>query len=293
MHAGRVALVREIGIAALRVASSSAQHSELDRVLDALSPGERLHLIRDLIVQSAAGEVPRERVLDYVGGSRYVAGLPASAERLDLLVMVSLLLTDAQGRVVQQASREIGELVADPSSQGGSQVWSALLSDSRLHIAELREDHGNEVESQRMQYERRLEEMRLEQERLTRRVEGLRSQIAEGREESRLDIRQDMLMEIAVTLQSFHQQEDTAGTLVHDIKASLVRALRAGGAEEFGSIGDTVPYDPRFHEAKNPTASGSPVRVYAPGALVRGRLTGDRVLIKARVAQPGEVNKCK
>ena len=125
----------------------------------------------------------------------------------------------------------------------------------------------------------------MEQERLVRRVDGLRSQIAEGREESRLDIRQDMLMEIAVTLQSLHQHEDGEGALVRDIKASLARALRAGGAEEFGAVGDTAPYNPRLHQSEKQIASDSPVRVCTPGALVRGKLTGDRVLTRARVTQ--------
>ena len=256
-------------------------------------PSNEVNLFRELVVRSAAEEVAREGVLDYVANSRHVFGAPASSSRLDLLVLASLSLTDGQDRVAQQASHEIKEALSDSRDHNIGPGWGGLLSEARQYIGGLRTEYNHELESLRMSHAGTVEEMRGEQERLNRRLEGLRSQIAEGREESRMDILQDILTEIAVSLQSFHQHDDGSDVPVRDIRASLARALRAGGAEEFGTVGETVPYDPRLHQASAPTSTDSPVRVCVPGTIVRGKLTGGRVLTQARVAQQSEGEQCK
>ena len=294
----RATLARELIVAALQVSalqatSAARQHSELDRILDRLSPVERVNLVRDLVVRSAAEGVAREGVLDYVANSRHVFGAPASSGRLDLLVLASLSLTDGQDRVAQRASHEIREALSDSGDHNIGPGWGGLLSEARRYIGDLRMEYNHELESLRMSHAGTVEEMRGEHERLNRRLEGLRSQIAEGREESRMDILQDILTEIAVSLQSFHQHDDGSDVPVRDIRASLARALRAGGAEEFGTVGETVPYDPRLHQASAPTSTDSPVRICVPGTIVGGKLTGGRVLTQARVAQPSEGEQCK
>jgi hypothetical protein len=108
-----------------------------------------------------------------------------------------------------------------------------------------------------------------------------------------MDILQDMLSVIAETLQSLPEWTDNPEALAKNVEARLVLALGAGGAEEFGTIGETVPYDPRKHHAAAMIPAESPVRVCGPGAVFRGKLTGDRVLIKAKVVQPSEVHQCK
>ncbi len=270
--------------------NSTRRCSELDRLIDILPAGERIHVIHNLIVRSAAGDAPKKNVLDYVVNSRHAAKLPDPAERLKLLALTAMLLTDGQGQVVNQASHEIGDKLADSSAHGNGPVWSGLLSDSRKRISDMRESLTAELENQRSSYEDQLAEMRAEQKRLQGRVEGLRAQIAARREESRLDIRHDMLLVIGETLQSFRQRKGSPEELLRHIEARLSLALRAGGAEEFGTIGETVLYNPRFHQVEKQTPNKSPVRVSAPGAIVRGKLTGDRVLIKARVVYPSEVN---
>ena len=290
---GRAILARELIVAALQETNSARRHSDLDRILDRLPPGERINLFRDLVVRSAAEEVAREVVLDYVANSRHAFGAPASSGRLDLLVLASLSLTDGHDRVAQQASHEIREALSDSGDHNIGPGWGGLLSEARQYIGGLRVEYNRELESLRRSHADTVEEMLSEQERLNRRMEGLRSQIAEGREESRMDILQDILTEIAVSLQSFHQHEDGSDGPVRDIKAILARALRAGGADEFGTVGETVAYDPRLHQAPTPISIGSQVRICVPGAIVGGKLTGGRVLTQARVAQLSEGEQCK
>ena len=286
----RAAVAREVVIAALCSTGPLRQHSELDHILDCLSYREPVYLIRDLIVRSAAGEAPREAVLDYVARSRHAAGLPDSTERLNLLAMASLLLSDGSGETVNKAAEQVGAALSGAAADQTGPVWSALLSGARQHIADLRAQHAQELEKQRLSHEARLEEMRRETEQLNQRVEGLRAQIAEGREESRMDIRQDMLLVMAETLQSLPEWADNPEALVKNVEAKLGLALGAGGAERLGTIGEIVPFDPRLHKSAKPIAIDSQVRVGVPGAIVRGKLTGGRVLIKAKVVQPSEVH---
>jgi molecular chaperone GrpE (heat shock protein) len=287
----RSGLAREIVIAALDSAEPARQHRELDRILDCLPYREPVYFIRDLIVRSAARDVPRGAVLDYVADSRHAAGLPDSTERLDLLAMASLLLSNGSGEAVNKTAEQVSAALSGAADeQQTGPVWPALLSGARQHITDLRAQHAQDLEEQRLSHEAKLEELRREAEQLNRRVEHLQSQIAEGREKLRMDILQDMLSVIAETLQSLPEWAYNPETLVKNVEARLVLALGAGGAERLGTIGEIVPFDPRLHKSAKPIAIDSQVRVGVPGAMVRGKLTGDRVLIKAQVVQPSEVH---
>jgi hypothetical protein len=288
---GRASLAQELAIGALSATWSTVKHSELDRMLEDLPTIEQVSLFRDLTVRAANGDAPRGAVLDYVAGSLHMAGLPEPTERLNLLAMASLLLSDGSGEAVNKTAEQVSAALSGAADeQQTGPVWPALLSGARQHIADLRAQHAHELEEQRVSHENQLEEMRWEVEQLNRRVEGLRALIAEGREESRMDIRQDMLLVMAETLQSLPEWADNPEALVKNVEAKLGLALGAGGAERLGTLGEIVPFDPRLHKSAKPIAIDSQVRVGVPGAMVRGKLTGDRVLIKAQVVQPSEVH---
>ena len=287
---GRAALTQELAIGALSPTGPTSPRSDLDQMLDDLLPTKRARLFESLIVNAANGEAPGQAVLDYVADSHHSTRLPDPATRLNLLVMASLLLSEGTGQAVDEASEKIGAALTDAPDDGTSSVWSSLLSTAQQHIREVQARHARELEDQRLSYEARLEEMRLEMERRNREVDGLRSQIVQGREESRMDIRQDMLLVIAETLQFLPEWAANPEALGSNVGARLTLALGAGGAEEFGTVGETVPYDPTRHSALTSIPAASPVRICSPGFLVRGNLSGDRVLIKARVNQPSEVH---
>jgi hypothetical protein len=165
------------------------------------------------------------------------------------------------------------------------------LADGRKRISDMSERKSGELESQRLAYEAKLEEMRYKEERLRGLVEGLRVQIAAGREESRFDILQDTLLVVGETLQSFRKRKGSPEELLNHIEARLTLALRAGGAEEFGTIGETALFDPILHQGENGghIQIGAHVRISAPGSIVRGKSTGGRVLFKAKVEHSSEV----
>ena len=287
-RSGRAAMARQLVAAALNLTDPTRLHSELDRILDRLFMDERLQLIHDLMVRSAAGEAPKEATLAYVVHSRHLSALTDSAKRLDLLVMASILLSDGSAATTEQASLEMGKALVDSSPERNGPVWSGLFSESRQRLADIQAQYAQELERQRRSSERQLEEGQQENERLTRRVEGLRAQIAEGRELSKMDILEDILMVTAETLQTLHQQKDNPETLLRNVKAKLALALGAGGAKEFGTVDEIVQYDPRVHHADGPTNVDAPVRISVPGTIMQGKLTSSRVLMQARVTKSSE-----
>ena len=236
-------------------------------------------------MQSASGNVPTQMALNYVDHKRSSITQPTGW--LNILVLATLLLTDGRGPVVDLASQQIREALEDPSDV---LFWSGLLAGGRRHIADLHERQAAELERQRSCYENKLEERRSEAERLSDTVQRLHAEIAAGREMSRMDILQDILMVVTETLQSLHGSQDSPEQMLRRVEANLKLALRAGGGEEFGTVDDIVPYDPLRHHAEHYVPSGTPVRISSPGSIIPGNIAGDRVLLKAGVVGPAEVN---
>ena len=74
---------------------------------------------------------------------------------------------------------------------------------------------------------------------------------------------------IGETLQSFHRRQYSPEEMLGHVEARLSLALQAGRAEEFGTVGDTVPFDPIVHQGPGDIPIGDPVRVVDPGSMVR------------------------
>ncbi len=288
-HQDKPAIAQELLLAAFTDNNSAIHHVRLDSLLETLPPEDRSELIQNLVVQSASGKVPQDRVRDYVGSTYHI---PASspAQGLKPLVLATLLLTDGQDPIVDQASRRIGEMLIDSSMCNGVPALTGLLSQGRQRITDLREQQAAELERQRLCYEDKLEERCREEEQLSDTVYSLRAEISAGREVARMDILQDTLMVITKTLQVLRHPQDSPEQMLRRVEANLTLALCAAGAQEFGTIDDTVPYDPIRHQAEQYIPSGSPVRIAFPGAIIPGKVAGDRVLLKAGVVVPAEVN---
>ena len=288
-HQDKPAIAQELLLAAFTDNNSAIHHARLDSLLETLPPEDRSELIQNLVIQSASGKVPKERVQDYVGSTYHIPA-PSPADGLKPLVLAALLLTDGQSSVVGRASQQIGDILADPSVCVDDPALAGLLSEGRQRIADLRERHTHELENKRQSFKCKLAEHRREEERLNQTLQSLRAEIAAGREVARMDILQDILTVITETLQSLRRHPDCPEQMLRRVEANLTLALRAGGAEEFGKVDDTVPYDPIRHQAEQYVPSGSPVRIAFPGAVIPGKLAGDRVLLKAGVVVPAEVN---
>ena len=166
--------------------------------------------------------------------------------------------------------------------------------------------YEGQLEQQRLSYESRLEQQRSDQEqkstyyedqlrlrcreqqRLSQQVQAFRAQMASGREESRLEIRQGMLLAVGDTLQRAYQSETSAQARLENVIDNLPIALREGGAGTLGTVGETVIYDPALHYSAREIPSGTLVLTVAPGVIVRGGPFGDRMILKANVIRQSE-----
>lgn len=275
----RAAIASEIALAAFTVGGSPISPARIDGLLAPLRAEDKSVFLRNLIVRSAAGKTDQRSALDYVVHSQN----ELSHAQITLGAMAAVLLPDTPTPLTEHAAQKIAQSLNDPGGSGDP-AWDALLSASRQHIAALRANWQSdlnalqeEMDNQQHSYETRLAER-------ADLVARLRAEIAAGREESRMDIRQDMLIVISETLQSLRQKQHDPVKMLQLVTDRLRLALRAGGGEEFGRIGEAVDYDPVRHRADEPIVTDTPVRILLPGAMVKGKSTSGRILVKARVA---------
>ena len=125
--------------------------------------------------------------------------MPIAPDRLNLLVLGTLLLTDGEGAVAEQASSELAAALDTPA--GYSPAIQALFQDTRARIA-------GETESQRKAHDAELEREQREQVRLRQQVRDLGAELAANREESRFEIRNDILLAVGEVLQSIRFRDN-------------------------------------------------------------------------------------
>ena len=292
MTRDKVTIARAIALAAFTDGASPvppAHFPRLDALLSDLSDTDNAAFLRNLVILGISGQAHPQSVVNYIAHA-HNASHPQ--KHLDAALPASILLPDGHGPVAAQAAQGIAQALDDDAG-ATSPVWEALLSESRQRIASQRAVLTDQIEELRAAREREIlgYENRIAQS--DRETARLRAEIAAGREESRLDIRQDMLTVISETLYDLRGRQDSPQELLRLVATRLTLALHAGGAEEFGAIGETVPYDPIQHHSDSEIPPGSPVRIAAPGAVVRGKLTGDRVLVKASVVSLTEDESCR
>ena len=281
---------RELAPAALQMDDSNRNHDSLDLLLDALVPEERTQLIMEVAVQSAGRETSKESVLQYVGSSRHIT----DRERLSVLIIATLVLTDGRGEVPNKASMELAEALASPEKY--SRAAQALMTGARSRhdreLENIRRRYSDELEGVKKSHEIELEKLRVshadrlaieerEQERLKSQKRTIEAVMASGREESRLEVRHDILLTVGDALQRAYKDDRSVGDRLDEVVRTLVSALRAGGAEALEAVGEDVYFNPKFHHSTAPILVGTPVMVSAPGVIA-----GERVILKANVAAP-------
>ena len=272
-------LARELVLSAFGPDFSERRHSELDRLLDALPEDQRLQLLREVIATATASQ--RISLLDYIAQSRHASG----TENLVLRLIAALTLEDEQGELAMRTSRELANALDEPQKHGRSVefTFSAIVS----KIGQARTSAQAEVQTRSEEAQAQIERERQEQERLRQQVRERNAELAANREESRLELRQDMLLAVGEVLQSV-RRAGSSEELAGNVEAGLTIALRAGGAEPLETPGARVAYDPEKHQLESRHMEGglpdsSPVTVVAPGVIYRGGIHGDRVLLKAHV----------
>ena len=284
-HRGQLVLVTEMILAALRADDSASRHSALDRLLDTLPGVAGVHSIRELIVKSSAGDAHRENVLDYVANSRYGRMSAAPDQRIGTMLLATLLLTDGQSQVARETSRELAVAFTSPGDGAIQSLFNDVHAAKQELIENMQAEFRAELESQRQDYEARLDSERREQQRLRQQNRTFRAQMASGREESRLEVRQGMLLAVGDVLERAHLPGRTAEERLNAVMSALPNVLQAGGAAAFGTPGETVAFNSRLHYSADTVADGTPVQLLAPGVVVRGESSGERMVLKASVAR--------
>ena len=279
-------LAREIFLAAFTPDFSERRHSGLDRLLDSMPEDQRQQLLQEVIATANAGQ--RASLLHYISQSRHAEGV----NREGLRLMASLLLGDGTSEFEDRVSRELADALEPKNHSVNADPVSWSFSVSTPTVTVLRNTQQrldsivavNNAERTELQasHEDQLEQEKQEQERLRQQVRERNAELAANREESRLELRQDMLLAVGELLQSLSARSDRDG-LAGDVAAGLLLALRAGGAEPLGVAGERVPYNEEEHSANENIQKSGTVKIIAPGVIYRGGVHGDRILLKALV----------
>ena len=189
---------------------------------------------------------------------------------------------------------ELAEALASPEKY--SRAAQALMTGARSRhdreLENIRRRYSDELEGVKKSHEMELEKLRVshadrlaieerEQERLRSQKRTIEAVMASGREESRLEVRHDILLTVGDALQRAYKDDRSVGDRLDEVVRTLVSALRAGGAEALEAVGEDVYFNPKFHHSTAPILVGTPVMVSAPGVIA-----GKRVILKANVAAP-------
>ena len=188
-----------------------------------------------------------------------------------------------------QLQRESHAIDLDQQRRAYSADLELQRESHAIDLDQQRRAYSADLELQRETHVTELERRDREEERLHNQIRMLRATIATNREESRLEIRRDMLDAMAETLKTLRQNKVSPDSLLRDVEAGIKLALQAGGAEFYGKENELVEYDPTLHEASGHIPTGALVKIIAPGALVPGAHTGNYLLLKARVNNRPEV----
>ena len=159
------------------------------------------------------------------------------------------------------------------------------LDQQRREQEQQRASYEIQLDQQRVSYEKQMAQMQQEEDHFRQQIQTLNSMLISKREESRLDIRRDMLLAIGEALQLMYQQRQHSEVSLRDLEAGLVLALGAGGAQLLETADSSVEYNPFQHKLEGEVADGTQVRVSAPGVIVPNNRLGDAVLLKARVSR--------
>jgi len=265
--------------------TGSPEHQKL--VLDTVDERDRDYVLAYLPVLVIDGQVSADILVQALRKEWLPAQEAKRKASLKSLLLATMILGDAAESIhplvtdgFRSAIREQGNTVADP-------VVSLLVNTAREEISRTRYELEQRLRSEVEAVSVQLLEKEREAGRARSTVVDLEREIGRQREQAKLEIRRDMLLAIGEVLQILSTRDRTSTQLASDVRAGLSLALRAGGAEILGRLGEAVSYDPRLHQSDKPLNEGAAVVVTAPGVRVGTEHLGNLVLLKAHVAEEG------
>ncbi len=279
----RTQLAEDFVAAAFNTFRPAPRASELDRLLDALSPRGRAEVLLRLIVQGTLGESPRAVTLNYIANSRHASASFGTGSRLELMVAASLLLSEGESPPLVEASSQIGKMMSNGNDESANPVWDSLLSDVRQQVQILHTRLAEELETQRLSFERILDQRQRDIDGLSAQNKTFQALMESGREESRFEIRKDMLLEVGDIMQRVHRSDKSPADRLEEVRTRLTVVLSEGGATPLGTAGEVVPFDPGLHHSADAISTGTVVRLLAPGVMTKSEAGVGRVLLKASV----------
>ena len=273
-----------------------ATHDFIAALARRLDASHRVQLWRE-ILESALGFWDPDRQDSEID---WLLNILETGERLETLMSLPWWENHL---VAERAAQVLGDVIAKPDLKLYDLGIDVLLSVARTQYQDIdkalttqRISHEAQLDEQRISYEKRLyqqvtlhekqlSEQKQEEAHLRQQIQTINSMLASKREESRLDIRRDILLAVGEALQLMYQQREHSKVSFRDLEAGLVLALGAGDAQLIEIAGSSVEYNPFLHKLDGEVADGTPVRVSAPGVIVPSSRLGDAVLLKARVSQ--------
>jgi hypothetical protein len=284
----RVDFLQEIALGALGSETPGSVSRALNRLLSTLDIEEQTQVLQGLIVAtSSGGGSSRGRILDFLSAMWETPRISRNIALLRTITIAGLLSQDVENesRLVDQVATGWVEAIDQSTDDGINPTMHAIVTMIRSRFDRKQEETQLAHEAQRVTYESRLMEIEHEEHRLRQQVRDLQAQLGSGNQESKLDIRRDMLLVIGETLQIVNQRRGDPEEILSDVESGLSLAVMAGEAEELGRAGDRQLYDPRLHQSEEEIPIGGSIVISAPGIVVKSGSTSERILIKAKVTR--------
>ena len=184
-------------------------------------------------------------------------------------------------------NRQRDSFTADLRRQRESHA-ADLERQQKSHAADLQQQRESHAADLKQQRENHAGELKSQEERFNYQIKSLWDSIDSRMEQSRLAVRKDMLLRIGDILQRAYHPTNDPETKLNQVITHLPLALRDGGAELLGEVGETTAFDPTRHHPSREIASGSLVRLTAPGVIITGGEFGELVILKANVTPIAE-----
>ena len=255
--------IAEFGLRYGDLARRNHTLSELFGVLNAVDASGEKRILRRLLHKSSEEGAPSpEALLDFAN------------RHTDILLAGLLLLDTPPERVLRQGADRLHSAIAYGNTPGEpiSSTVAKLTQTARERVEDTLARNANsfrqDLEKAQTQHQAEVAGMNQQMGELNREARDLHAQLARGRDEFVMEARYDVLKQLALAFQHLHRADASVSELVQDAKSNLLLALGAGGAQEFGAVGELTEFNPQIHHGADGLAAGDKVRITLPGIKV-------------------------
>ncbi len=162
--------------------------------------------------------------------------------------------------------------------------WESMAQNLARHEIEvIRSDMNHRI----VEVEVEVEEARVELEKKRKQVIFLQGELRNSSNSSALSISRNAITVLGGALQGLVTSQAPLSRELKDVEAKVTLALSTLGAEPFGEVGHIVAFEPGLHESHPTPASGTPVRITAPGIRYFKGLESPLTIIRIQVTSEG------